>query len=180
MPIKDILVHVDESLACDNRLRIAAALAVRFDARLNGIGLAETMADKRFHVHLRRSGLAGEWHTGIGLPESLHDGHELMTSDATVLSVNPEDGTERGVYDLVEHIARRGIEVRAEALSADDLSISEMLLSRAADIGADLIVMGAYGHYAPARDDPGRGDARCPPAHDRPGVDGPLIPERAA
>src|SRR6186997_2413685 len=70
MPIKDILVHVDESLACDNRLRVAADLAVRFDARLNGVGLAETVADKRFHVHLRRSGLAGEWHTGIGLPES--------------------------------------------------------------------------------------------------------------
>ena len=58
MPIKDILVHVDESLACDNRLRVAADLAVRFDARLNGVGLAETVADKRFHVHLRRSGLA--------------------------------------------------------------------------------------------------------------------------
>src|SRR4051812_5467011 len=70
MPIKDILVHVDESLACDNRLRVAADLAVRFDARLNGVGLAEPVADKRFHVHLRRSGLAGEWHTGIGLPES--------------------------------------------------------------------------------------------------------------
>jgi nucleotide-binding universal stress UspA family protein len=70
-----------------------------------------------------------------------------MTSDATVLSVNPEDGTDRGVSDLVGHIARRGIEVRVEALSADDLSISEMLLSRAADIGADLIVMGAYGHW---------------------------------
>ena len=41
---------------------------------------------------------------------------------------------------------RRGIKVRAEVLSADDLSISEMLLSCATDIGADLIVIGAYGH----------------------------------
>jgi nucleotide-binding universal stress UspA family protein len=223
MPIKDILVHVDESLACDNRLRVAADLAVRFDARLNGVGLAETVADKRFHVHLRRSGLAGEWHTGIGLPESfvtrrarvadlvvlgqpdpgrpatsdmlespaevvfacgrpvlvvpyamrferdgqpvrvgetvligwngsreavraVHDGHELMTSDATVLSINPENGAERETSDLVGHLARREISVREEILSAEDLSTSETLLSRAADIGADLIVMGAYGH----------------------------------
>lgn len=90
MLIKDILVHVDGSPACDNRLRIATALAVQFDARLNGIGLAETMADERFHVHLRRSGLAGEWHTGIGLPESFVTRRARM-ADLVVLG-QPDPG----------------------------------------------------------------------------------------
>jgi hypothetical protein len=90
MLIKDILVHVDESPACDNRLRIAAALAVRFAARLIGVGLPETTADKRFHVHLGRSGLSGEFHTGTGLPESLVARH-ARAADLVILG-QPEPG----------------------------------------------------------------------------------------
>jgi nucleotide-binding universal stress UspA family protein len=86
------------------------------------------------------------WNGSREAVRAVHDGHELMTSDATVLSVNPEDGAERETSDLVGHLARREISVREEILSAEDLSTSETLLSRAADIGADLIVMGAYGH----------------------------------
>lgn len=45
-----------------------------------------------------------------------------------------------------------GAEVETEyVVEANDRVIGELILSRAADIGADLIVMGAYGHRSPAR-----------------------------
>jgi nucleotide-binding universal stress UspA family protein len=34
----------------------------------------------------------------------------------------------------------------ADSTVAADLAVGDVLLSRAADLGADLIVMGAYGH----------------------------------
>ena len=44
------------------------------------------------------------------------------------------------------HLRGHGIDAEARRLELPDISIGEMLLSQAADLGADLIVMGAYGH----------------------------------
>jgi nucleotide-binding universal stress UspA family protein len=38
------------------------------------------------------------------------------------------------------------VKAEAEHLYADDIDVGDVLLDRAADIGADLIVSGAYGH----------------------------------
>jgi nucleotide-binding universal stress UspA family protein len=46
---------------------------------------------------------------------------------------------------LAEALRRHGIEARAEHLPVDDSEVDEVLLSRLADVGADLLVMGAYG-----------------------------------
>ncbi len=47
---------------------------------------------------------------------------------------------------LCQHLARHGITATSAALPASDLEVGDVLLSRAADESADLIVMGAYGH----------------------------------
>jgi nucleotide-binding universal stress UspA family protein len=47
---------------------------------------------------------------------------------------------------MVEHLRRHGISANAEATLQGDLRISDVLLSRAADLVADLIVAGAYHH----------------------------------
>ena len=47
---------------------------------------------------------------------------------------------------LCQHLARHGITATSAALPASDLEVGDVLLSRAADEGADLMVMGAYGH----------------------------------
>jgi len=44
------------------------------------------------------------------------------------------------------HLAAHGIDAEVRHLDLPDVPIGEMLLSQAADLGADLIVMGAYGH----------------------------------
>jgi nucleotide-binding universal stress UspA family protein len=48
--------------------------------------------------------------------------------------------------DICQHLVRHGVNATATHLEAQDISVGEMLLSHAADKGADLIVMGAYGH----------------------------------
>jgi len=48
--------------------------------------------------------------------------------------------------DICLHLARHGVKAEAHHVSASDVDPADMLLSRAADEGIDMIVMGAYGH----------------------------------
>ncbi|MSP88962.1 MAG: universal stress protein [Alphaproteobacteria bacterium] len=47
--------------------------------------------------------------------------------------------------DIAHHLARHGIRTEAAHIVSDDVGTGDMLLSRAADLGADFIVMGGYG-----------------------------------
>ena len=47
--------------------------------------------------------------------------------------------------DIAQHLARHGVSAETDPVQSD-LDPGNMLLSRAADMGADLIVMDAYGH----------------------------------
>ncbi len=68
----------------------------------------------------------------------------------TVLAVDPESGIsghgEVPGADIALHLARHGVKAEASHIQATDVDVGDMLLSRAADFSADLIVMGAYGH----------------------------------
>jgi nucleotide-binding universal stress UspA family protein len=48
--------------------------------------------------------------------------------------------------DLSHHLARHGIKVESSYDISGELAVADILLSRASDLGSDLIVMGAYGH----------------------------------
>jgi nucleotide-binding universal stress UspA family protein len=50
------------------------------------------------------------------------------------------------IEQMVHHLQRHGIPARAEETLQGDLRISDVLLSRAADLAADLLVAGAYHH----------------------------------
>ena len=68
-----------------------------------------------------------------------------------VLAVNPHGDGEQGhgeipSADICLHLARHGINAEAQHTRADDVDVGNMLLSRAADEGIDLMVCGAYGH----------------------------------
>ena len=69
----------------------------------------------------------------------------------TILAINPKrgiGGQGGGVpaADIALHLARHGVQAEAAHTVAKDISDGEALLSYAADISADLIVAGAYGH----------------------------------
>jgi nucleotide-binding universal stress UspA family protein len=67
----------------------------------------------------------------------------------TALTVGQIDGDEsddRPVRKLLDYLGRHGVRAEASHLTSGDLETDELILSRAADLGCDLIVMGGYGH----------------------------------
>jgi len=61
-------------------------------------------------------------------------------------------GNERGKQDEVEgadmgrHLARHGLNLEVKRITRGEIDVANTLLSHAADSGADLVVMGGYGH----------------------------------
>ena len=92
------------------------------------------------------------WNGSREAARAVNDALPLLTGAdrVDVMCVNPgrseEDDADLPGADLCLHLARHGVKAEAQALVADDLEVGDLLLSRAADHGADLIVMGAYGH----------------------------------
>jgi len=67
----------------------------------------------------------------------------------TVLSIDPEPSAgghgEVPGADLALYLARHGVKAEAQRTGSDGVDVGNTLLSRAADLSADLIVMGAWG-----------------------------------
>lgn len=63
----------------------------------------------------------------------------LVDPDETIQGPNPGD-------DIATYLARKNIAVTVDKISSGKREVSDVLLKHASDIGADLIVMGAYGH----------------------------------
>jgi nucleotide-binding universal stress UspA family protein len=76
----------------------------------------------------------------------LIEGAELVT----VLAVNPRRGIagtgDVPSVDIAQHLAHHGIKVTASHTVAEEIGIGDVLLNSASDLGADLIVVGGYGH----------------------------------
>ena len=92
------------------------------------------------------------WNGSREAARALHDAMFVMQDAAavTVLAVGP-GAPEAGAAsvsagDVADALVRRGITATAETETAGDIGIEDLVLSRAADLGADLLVMGAYGH----------------------------------
>ncbi len=89
------------------------------------------------------------WDEGQMATRALHDSLPFLekAEQVSVMVVNPkEDGGNMPGVDVAHHLARHNIQVKADHSTSDDLNIGDQILSRAADMGADLIVSGAYGH----------------------------------
>ncbi|SAL57699.1 universal stress protein family protein [Caballeronia cordobensis] len=93
------------------------------------------------------------WDGGREATRAVHDALPFLkgAERVSIVSIDTARGEARGDpipgADIAACIARHG--VKAEVLSAgitSDTSAGELLLSRAADLGADLVVMGGYGH----------------------------------
>ena len=74
----------------------------------------------------------------------------VKAANVTVFSVNPPDAASLGPAlpgaDISLHLARHGVKAEASATVNTEIDIGNTILSRAADFGSDLIVMGGYGH----------------------------------
>jgi len=75
----------------------------------------------------------------------------LMAADiVTVLTIDAREGPdahgELPGADISLHLARHGVKATIERTVSAGIPAGDVLLSRAADLGADLLVIGAYGH----------------------------------
>ncbi len=65
--------------------------------------------------------------------------------EVTVLTINPERDAGPMEADMKRWLAAHGVKARTRVARSRELEVGDMLLSVAADLSADLIVMGAYG-----------------------------------
>jgi len=102
------------------------------------------------YEHIGANVLVG-WSRTRESARALHDALPLMVPQAKVsvliAETDPSDTDTLPTADVGEHLARHGLQVTAErTVLADRLSAADALLGNAADSGADLLVIGAYGH----------------------------------
>jgi nucleotide-binding universal stress UspA family protein len=92
------------------------------------------------------------WNASKEAARAVADAMPILAAaeNATVLAVNPRRGIgghgEEPAADIALHLARHGVTAVAEQVVAPAVGDDEALLNAAAEHGADLLVMGAYGH----------------------------------
>jgi nucleotide-binding universal stress UspA family protein len=70
-----------------------------------------------------------------------------LNDDVTVLLVNPEEDADIVLQaELVTHLTRHGLNALAESTTAASGVVHDAVHKRAKELGAELVVMGAYGH----------------------------------
>lgn len=92
------------------------------------------------------------WNAGREATRALTDAIPILrrAKQVDIVTVNAEPQREgHGELpgaDIAHYLARHGVTANVLATAADDVDVGEWLLSRASDLGSDLVVMGAYGH----------------------------------
>jgi nucleotide-binding universal stress UspA family protein len=90
-----------------------------------------------------------------GTREAARASHDAMflierAAAVTILEIDPpadEDGNpDLRATHVVAALKRRGVSAKAETTVSDGTPVADIILSTAADLTADLIVMGAWGH----------------------------------
>lgn len=89
------------------------------------------------------------WNAGREAARAVNDAVPLMTAakEVRVIVINPQDTRSPAGEAVVEHLACHGINAASDVLVVEGIGVMDMLLSRAADLGSDLLVMGAHGQY---------------------------------
>lgn len=93
------------------------------------------------------------WNASREAVRAINDAMPLLqTADkVTVMVVNPEkhssgDHGDIPSADIAHYLARHGINAEAASTNTNQTDVGGIILSRASDMDADMIVAGAYGH----------------------------------
>jgi len=91
------------------------------------------------------------WNASRESARAVNDAMPILAraEKVSVTSVNPGHGApdlgDLPGADISHQLARHGVAAESAPTYADDVDIGDLILSRAADLSADLIVMGGYG-----------------------------------
>jgi nucleotide-binding universal stress UspA family protein len=66
--------------------------------------------------------------------------------EIVMIADKADKGAEIPGVDLGQHLARHGLKVEVKRITSAEIDVASTILSYAADSGADMIVMGGYGH----------------------------------
>ena len=121
-----------------------------FEAVLFSSGRPVLMVPHAGHaVRIGRRALIA-WNGRREAARAVHDALPLLVGAerVTVLTVGAEPAAADAdqVAGILAHLGRHDLPVAAEHAVAGDLDVATILLNRAAETGADLLVMGGYGH----------------------------------
>lgn len=88
------------------------------------------------------------WNGSREAARAVHDALPILQDAKVVeiLMVNPTPDVSASAASLIQHLLHHGISSRTNKAVVDDIEDGEAILSALADAGADLLVMGAYGH----------------------------------
>lgn len=88
------------------------------------------------------------WNGTREAARAVHDALPVLKSaqSVTILSVDPTPAQSESAAALVRHLVHAGVAAKAKHTVSGDVPVGDLLLSALADDGADLLVMGAYGH----------------------------------
>ncbi|MFN3400060.1 MAG: universal stress protein [Ferrovibrio sp.] len=92
--------------------------------------------------------VAVAWNGSREASRAVHDALPLLkdASSVEILTVNPEPEVSASAAALAQHLLNYGIAARSNRVATTDIGDGDAMLSTLADTGADLLVMGVYGH----------------------------------
>jgi nucleotide-binding universal stress UspA family protein len=92
------------------------------------------------------------WDASRLAARAVNDALPLLTDarEVHVIAINPKGGTEAHgevpCADICLHLARHKVKAIGHTAYAEDMEAGALLLARLGSLGADLLVMGGYGH----------------------------------
>jgi nucleotide-binding universal stress UspA family protein len=104
----------------------------------------------RIDVQSRNAVIA--WDGGKKAARAVRDAIPLLKGrgKTTILVINPETRSgahgDKPGHDIAEYLKRHGVDAKVDRFSNNDISPDTLILNYLADNGADLLIMGAYGH----------------------------------
>jgi len=149
---------------------VFAKVARRFDLAIMGQPEPDTPALERLLVeaalfdsgrpvlivpYIQRKGLTLDrvivaWDGSRSAARAVADAMPLLVrakaTEVLTVASEPAKSDEMPGADIAHHLARHGVKVEVDSIVTVETDVASTILSHAADISADVLVMGGYGH----------------------------------